>query len=64
MLIICLQAAIPQRNANVAGESPEQAQRWLYRNIVLVGGCSRIPNFRERVEREVRELAPDAFKAS
>ena len=49
---------------NVVGECPEQAQRWLYRNIVLVGGCSRIPNFRERVEREVRELAPDAFKAS
>ena len=49
---------------NVVGECPEQAQRWLYRNIVLVGGCTKIPNFRERVEREVRELAPDTFKVS
>ena len=48
----------------MVGECPEQAQRWLYRNIVLIGGCTKTPNFRERVEREVRELAPDTFKVS
>jgi len=56
------QAGIPETIVNVIGECPEQAQRWLYRNIVLVGGCTNIPNLRERVEREVRELAPDTFK--
>ena len=58
------QAGIPETIVNVIGECPEQAQRWLYRNIVLVGGCTNIANLRERVEREVRELAPDTFKAS
>ena len=56
------QAGIPETIVNVVGECPEQAQRWLYRNIVLIGGCSNTPNFRERVEREVRQLAPDTFK--
>lgn len=34
------------------------AQPWLYRNIVLTGGSVKFPGFRERLESEVRSLAP------
>ena len=36
----------------------EAAQPWLYRNIVLTGGIVMFPGFRERLETEVRRLAP------
>jgi len=34
------------------------AQPWLLRNIVLTGGSVKFPGFRERLEAEVRSLAP------
>ena len=39
----------------------QEAQPWLFRNIVLTGGNACLPNIRERVEREVRTMAPDAY---
>ena len=47
---------------HVINQCPEETHRWLYQNIVLIGGCSNIPNVRERVERDVRELAPAQYK--
>ena len=34
------------------------SQPWLYRNILLTGGSVKFPGFRERLETEVRRLAP------
>jgi len=37
----------------------EIAQPWLYRNIVLTGGNVLFAGFKERLEKELRSLAPD-----
>jgi len=34
-------------------------QPWLYRNIVLTGGNVMFPGFKQRLENEIRALAPD-----
>jgi len=46
--------------ASVMQCDPE-AQPWLFRNIILTGGNACLQNFRERVERDVRALAPDLY---
>jgi actin-related protein 6 len=38
-----------------------EAQPWLFRNIVLTGGNACLPNIKERVQRDVRALAPDVY---
>merc|ERR1712083_1272501 len=38
------------------------AQPWLYRNILLTGGSMVFPGMRERLEQEVRTLAPDSMQ--
>jgi len=55
------QMGIPECIAHVIGQCPEEARRWLYRNIVLVGGCANLRNFRARVERDVRSEAPSHY---
>ncbi len=56
------QMGIPELIVNAIEQCEEAAHRWLYRNIVLTGGCASIPNFRERVERDIRQLAPAQFE--
>ena len=56
------QMGIPEAVAAVIAECPEETHRWLFANIVLVGGVARTPNFAERVERDVRELAPAQYE--
>uniref|UniRef100_F6TKA5 Actin-related protein 6 n=1 Tax=Ciona intestinalis TaxID=7719 RepID=F6TKA5_CIOIN len=38
---------------------PQDTQPHMLRNIVLTGGSCKFPNFKERLEREIRCLAPD-----
>nr|CAB3219971.1 actin-related protein 6-like [Phallusia mammillata] len=38
---------------------PEKYRPHLLRNILLIGGNCLFPNFKERLEHDVRELAPD-----
>eukprot|EP00116_Pleurobrachia_bachei_P008066 sb/3468328/ len=40
---------------------PPAMQPHLYNNIVIIGGNSKFQNFKERVYKEVRALAPDEF---
>jgi actin-related protein len=42
----------------------EDARPWLYRNIVLTGGNASFLNFAERMETEIRKLAPEHFDVS
>eukprot|EP00095_Tigriopus_kingsejongensis_P000859 snap_masked-scaffold1668_size31705-processed-gene-0.0 protein:Tk00859 transcript:snap_masked-scaffold1668_size31705-processed-gene-0.0-mRNA-1 annotation:"actin-related protein 6" len=56
------QMGIPETIAQVIRECPEETHRWLYQNIVLTGGLAIIPNFRERIQHDVRKLAPGEFK--
>jgi len=52
------QMGIPEAVVESVSSCEEGAQPWLYRNIVLTGGCAMFPGFRDRLEREVRKLAP------
>ena len=56
------QMGIPEAIVHCINQCEPSARRWLYQNIVLTGGCANIPNFRARVERDVRELAPDHYQ--
>ncbi len=59
---LCIfQMGIPECIVHVINQCEEETRRWLFQNIVLIGGCSNIPNMRERVERDVRELAPSHY---
>ncbi|XP_071941751.1 actin-related protein 6-like [Antedon mediterranea] len=41
--------------------TPEEMHPHLYNNIVLTGGNTLFPGFRERVERDVRSMAPQEY---
>ncbi|ESN92061.1 hypothetical protein HELRODRAFT_158017 [Helobdella robusta] len=53
---------IPEAIAYVIGLCPEELQPFLYLNIILTGGNSCLPGFRERVFKDLRTLAPDHFE--
>lgn len=53
------QMGIPETVALAIAECEESAQPWLYKNIVLTGGNMMFAEFKERLERELRMLAPD-----
>ena len=36
---------------------PEEIRPHLYSNIVLIGGCAMFPNYRERIEQDIRAMA-------
>lgn len=55
------QTGIAETIIAAVSECSADAQPWLYQNIVLTGGNACLPNFKERVEKEVRALAPDAY---
>ena len=52
------QAGIPEAIVQAVSSFPEAAQEEMYANVVLVGGCTLIPGYRERVEVELRKEAP------
>jgi len=53
------QMGIPEAVQLAVSICDEMAQPWLYRNIVLTGGNVKFPGFKERLEQEIRALAPD-----
>lgn len=52
------QMGIPEAIVHVIENFPSEVQNHLYQNILLIGGSCNLPNFRERVERDVRTMAP------
>ncbi|KDR12327.1 actin-related protein 6 [Zootermopsis nevadensis] len=53
------QMGIPEAICHSISVCPAEAQSHLFANILLTGGCTLFPGFRERVEAEVRSRAPD-----
>jgi len=41
--------------------APEEVRSLLFANIILVGGNINIPGFHERLQREVRAMAPSNY---
>ncbi len=58
------QAGVPEAVLHAVSRCPPEAHRWLYRNIVLTGGCANLPGARERTERDVRALAPEHYEVA
>ena len=52
------QMGISEAIAHVISNFPLEIQYHLYRNILLTGGSCSLPNFKERVEKDVRTMAP------
>lgn len=52
------QMGISEAIVHVIGNFPPEAQFELYKNILLTGGSSCLPNFKERVEKDVRMMSP------
>lgn len=38
--------------------------QYLYQNILITGGSSSFPHFKERLEQEVRALVPSQFQVN
>eukprot|EP00002_Diphylleia_rotans_P022266 TRINITY_DN4360_c0_g1_i9.p1 TRINITY_DN4360_c0_g1~~TRINITY_DN4360_c0_g1_i9.p1 ORF type:complete len:199 (+),score=23.44 TRINITY_DN4360_c0_g1_i9:95-691(+) len=55
------QAGIPEAIIQSVQSTPESIHGLLYSNIVLIGGNTRFPNFKMRLEQELRPLVPDCF---
>jgi len=53
------QMGIPEAICHSISVCPSRTQPHLYANILLTGGCTLFPGFRERIEAEVRSRAPD-----
>lgn len=56
------QMGIPEAIVHSIEKCPEELRPHMYRNIVLTGGSCLFKNFKERVKREVRSLAPSLYK--
>ncbi|KAM9471210.1 actin-related protein 6 [Clarias gariepinus] len=55
---------IPEAIVNSISKMPEEMQPHFFKNIVLTGGNTLFPGFRDRVYKEVRALAPSEFDVS
>ncbi|KAK7121481.1 hypothetical protein R3I93_022541 [Phoxinus phoxinus] len=55
---------IPEALVNSINNMPEDMQSHFYKNIVLTGGNTLFPGFRDRVYKEVRALAPVEYEVS
>lgn len=52
------QAGLAEAIVQAVNEAHPMLRGAMYGNVVLTGGSSQFPNFRERVQKELRELAP------
>ncbi|KAG7380877.1 Actin- protein 6 [Phytophthora pseudosyringae] len=55
------QAGIAESIVQAVEACPEELSDAFYANILLVGGNTKIKNFRQRLERDLRSLVPDDF---
>ncbi|KAI5701260.1 hypothetical protein M8J75_007820 [Diaphorina citri] len=55
------QMGVSECIVDVIRSCPMEAQPHLYENIVITGGCCGFAGIRDRVESDVRTLAPDEF---
>lgn len=55
------QMGIPEAIVHSISATPTPMHQYMYANILLTGGSTRFPGFRERVLSDVRKLSPDVF---
>jgi len=52
------QMGVGEAVVECVSQCEDRTQPWLYRNIVITGGSAMFPGFQQRLETEVRRLAP------
>lgn len=52
------QMGVSEAIVHVIEKFPSEVQSHLYKNVLLTGGSCNLPNFKERVEKDVRTMAP------
>jgi len=55
-------AGLPQAIAASISACPRQYQAIMYQSIRIVGGLAQLSNLKERIERELRSLAPCQYE--
>jgi len=55
------QAGVPEVIVQAVEACIPDVREALYGNIMITGGCSLFPNFKERLERELRQIVPTEF---
>lgn len=56
------QMGVSEAIVHVIENFPPEVQEHLYKNVLLIGGSCNLPNFAERVEKDVRTMAPAEFE--
>lgn len=52
---------LPEAICDAISATPSEMHPHLFANIVLTGGSAKFPNFKERVQQEVRSLTPSEY---
>lgn len=55
---------IPEAVINSVQSCPEKTIEHLLSNIVVCGGSALFPGMEERLQKDIRALAPDIYKVS
>lgn len=55
------QMGISETVVEAINSCPPETHPHLYNNILVVGGCANFPGFKERLEKDLRAMAPDDF---
>lgn len=55
---------IPEAIMNAVRACPPEALPHILGNVVVVGGCALFAGMQQRLERELRALAPDEVEVS
>ncbi|KAG0341434.1 Actin- protein 6 [Podila horticola] len=56
------QAGISEAIVDAISSCDEEIQGMLYANVVLVGGNARLPGYKKRIARDLRQLAPSEYE--
>lgn len=55
------QMGIAEAVVDSINSCPSDTHPHLYNNIIVVGGCAKFPGLKERLQKELRSMAPDEF---
>ena len=40
---------------------PDETRPHLFANIIVIGGCAKFPGMQQRLQKDIRSMAPDLF---
>ncbi|CAG9807802.1 unnamed protein product [Chironomus riparius] len=58
------QMGIAEATVDAINACPEETRPHLYANIIVMGGSSKFPGIRNRLQKDIRSMAPEIFTVS